>query len=155
QIFADNGIEEPQTWDDLLTAPAALQDAGVVPMTEAGANGWPLTRIMGRYIYRNVGPEAMTATQDGSAKLTGREYVAGAKALADYADAGYFGEGFTTRDGDTSSNLFLTGKAAMTYDGTWLLSAINDPERNQIGQENVGFMPFPAVEGGEGSIEQY
>ncbi|WP_243231722.1 ABC transporter substrate-binding protein [Microbacterium sp. CIAB417] len=155
QIFADNGIEEPQTWDDLLTASAALQDAGVVPMTEAGANGWPLTRIMGLYIYRNVGPEAMTAIQDGSAKLTDPEYVAGAQALADYADAGYFGEGFTTRDGDTSSNMFLTGKAAMTYDGTWLLSAINDPERNQIGQENVGFMPFPAVEGGEGSIEQY
>ena len=155
QIFADNGIEEPQTWDDLLTASAALQDAGVVPMTEAGANGWPLTRIMGLYIYRNVGPEAMSAIQDGSAKLTDPEYVAGAQALADYADAGYFGEGFTTRDGDTSSNMFLTGKAAMTYDGTWLLSAINDPERNQIGQENVGFMPFPAVEGGEGSIEQY
>lgn len=155
QIFADNGVEEPQTWDDLLTASAALQDAGVVPMTEAGANGWPLTRIMGMYIYRNVGPEAMTAIQDGSAKLTDPEYVAGAQALADYADAGYFGEGFTTRDGDTSSNMFLTGKAAMTYDGTWLLSAINDPERNQIGGENVGFMPFPAVEGGEGSIDQY
>ena len=155
QIFADNGVEEPQTWDDLLTASAALQDAGVVPMTEAGANGWPLTRIMGMYIYRNVGPEAMTAIQDGSAKLTDPEYVAGAQALADYADAGYFGEGFTTRDGDTSSNMFLTGKAAMTYDGTWLLSAINDPERNQIGGENVGFMPFPAVDGGEGSIDQY
>ncbi|MGF6823799.1 raffinose/stachyose/melibiose transport system substrate-binding protein [Microbacterium sp. ZKA21] len=155
QIFADNGVEEPQTWDDLLTASATLQDAGVIPMTEAGANGWPLTRIMGLYIYRNVGPEAMTAIQDGSAKLTDPEYVAGAQALADYADAGYFGEGFTTRDGDTSSNMFLTGKAAMTYDGTWLLSAVNDPERNQIGGENVGFMPFPAVEGGEGSIDQY
>jgi len=155
QIFADNGVEEPKTWDDLLTASAALQDAGVVPMTEAGANGWPLTRIMGMYIYRNVGPEAMTAIQDGSAKLTDPEYVAGAQALADYADAGYFGEGFTTRDGDTSSNMFLTGKAAMTYDGTWLLSAINDPERNEIGGENVGFMPFPAVDGGEGTIDQY
>jgi raffinose/stachyose/melibiose transport system substrate-binding protein len=51
--------------------------------------------------------------------------------------------------------MFLTGDAAMTYDGTWLLSAINDPDRNQIGGENVGFMPFPAVEGGEGSIDQY
>jgi raffinose/stachyose/melibiose transport system substrate-binding protein len=51
--------------------------------------------------------------------------------------------------------MFLTGQAAMTYDGTWLLSAINDPDRNQIGGENVGFMPFPAVDGGKGSIDQY
>jgi len=155
QLFADNGIEEPQTWDELMEASATLQDAGVVPMTEAGANGWPLTRILGMYIFRNVGPEAMAAIRDGDAKLTDPEYVAGAQALADYAEAGYFGEGFSTRDGDTSSNMFLTGQAAMTYDGTWLLSAINDPERNQIGGENVGFMPFPAVEGGEGSIDQY
>lgn len=155
QIFADNGIEEPQTWDDLLEASATLLDAGITPMTEAGANGWPLTRIMGMYIYRNVGPDAMVAIRDGDAKLTDPEYVAGAEALAQYAEAGYFGEGFSTRDGDTSSNMFLTGDAAMTYDGTWLLSAINDPERNQIGGENIGFMPFPEVEGGAGSIDQY
>jgi len=155
QIFADNDIEEPQTWDDLLDASATLQDAGITPMTEAGAAGWPLTRIMGMYIFRNVGPDAMAAVRDGDAKLTEPEYVAGAQALADYAEAGYFGEGFSTRDGDTSSNMFLTGKAAMTYDGSWLLSAINDPERNQIGGENVGFMPFPEVDGGEGSIDQY
>lgn len=155
EIFADNGIEEPQTWDDLVDAAATLQDAGITPMTEAGANGWPLTRIMGMYIFRNVGPDAMAAVRDGDAKLTDPEYVAGAEALADFAEAGYFGEGFSTRDGDTSSNMFLTGDAAMTYDGTWLLSAINDPERNEIGGENVGFMPFPAVDGGEGSIDQY
>lgn len=155
QIFADNGIEEPQTWDDLVDDAAKLQKAGVVPMTEAGANGWPLTRILGLYIYRNVGPDAMVAIQKGDAKLTDPEYVAGAQALQDFAEAGYFGEGFSTRDGDTSSNMFLTGQAAMTYDGTWLLSAINDPERNQIGGENVGFMPFPAVDGGKGSIDQY
>ncbi|MCP2635889.1 ABC transporter substrate-binding protein [Microbacterium sp. HD4P20] len=155
QILADNGIEEPQTWDELMDAAATLQEAGVVPMTEAGANGWPLTRIMGMYIFRNVGPEAMAAVRDGDAALTDPEYVAGAQALADFAEAGYFGEGFSTRDGDTSSNMFLTGQAAMTYDGTWFLSAINDPERNQIGDDNIGFMPFPAVEGGEGSIDQY
>ncbi|MDP3949432.1 ABC transporter substrate-binding protein [Microbacterium sp.] len=155
QIFADAGLEEPQTWDELIDVSTTLQDSGVIPMTESGANGWPLTRIMGMYIYRNAGPEAMTAIQDGSAKLTDPEYVAGAQALADYAEAGFFGEGFTTRDGDTSSNMFLTGKAAMTYDGTWFLSAINDPERNQIGGENVGFMPFPEVDGGAGTIDQY
>jgi len=155
QIFADNGIEEPQTWDDLVDAAATLQDAGIVPMTEAGANGWPLTRILGMYIYRNVGPDAMTAIQSGDAKLTDPEYVAGAEALQKFAEDGNFGEGFSTRDGDTSSNMFLTGQAAMTYDGTWLLSAINDPDRNQIGGENVGFMPFPEVGGGKGSIDQY
>lgn len=30
QIFADNGLEEPQTWDELMDASATLQDAGAI-----------------------------------------------------------------------------------------------------------------------------
>ncbi|HSO69541.1 MAG TPA: ABC transporter substrate-binding protein [Arachnia sp.] len=155
QIFADNGIEEPQTWDELMAAAETLKAAGVTPMTQAGAAGWPLTRLMGMYIVRNAGPDAMVKVRDDQAKLTDPEYVAGAQALADFAAAGHLGEGFSTRDMDQSQNLFLTGEAAMTYDGSWFLGAINDPERTTIGAENVGFMPFPAVDGGAGSIDQY
>jgi len=155
QIFEEEGIDVPTTWEDFLAVADQLQQAGVQPLTTAGASGFPLTRLIGMYIYRTVGPDAMEAIRDGDAKLTDEDYVAGAQALADLADAGYFGEGFSTRDGDTSTNQFLTGQAAITYDGSWLLGAINDPERNQIGAENVGFFPFPDVEGGEGSIDQY
>ncbi|NYD67521.1 ABC transporter substrate-binding protein [Agromyces atrinae] len=155
QIFADNGIEEPQTWDELMDASAKLQAAGITPMAQPGAAGWPLTRIMGMYIQRNVGPEAMQAIRDGDAKLTDPEYLAGAQALADMASAGYFGEGFTTMEPDASTNAFLTGTSAMKYDGSWLLSNINDEGQNTIGTENVGFMPFPAVSGGKGSIDQW
>ena len=155
QIFAANGIQEPKTWDELTAANAKLAQAGVMPMTEAGKSGWPLTRLMGMYIFRNVGPDAMKDVRDGKAKLTDPKYVAGAKALADLASSGALGEGFSTRDADTSTNLFLTGKAAMTYDGSWLLSSINDPKRNTIGDTNIGFMAFPAVEGGSGSIDQF
>lgn len=155
QIFADHGIEAPETWQALVAAADQLRQAGITPMTQAGADGWPLTRILGMYIVRNVGPDAMVDIRDGNATLTDPEYVEGAQALADFAAAGYFGEGFSTRDGDTSSNMFLTGEAAMTYDGSWFLGAINDPERNRIGAENVGFMPFPTVSGGAGTVDQY
>ncbi|WP_207453981.1 ABC transporter substrate-binding protein [Desertivibrio insolitus] len=155
QIFEEQGIEIPTTWEDLTAAAAQLEQAGVQPLTTAGAQGFPLTRLMGMYIYRNLGPDAMEAIRDGDAELTDEGYVAGAQALADLAASGYFGEGFTSRDSDTSINQFLTGTAAMTYDGSWILGAVNDPERNQIGGENVGFFPFPEVEGGEGSIDQY
>lgn len=155
QMFADAGIEEPQTFDELTAAADALEAAGYQALTTAGADGWPMTRIMGMYIFRNVGPDAMAKIKDGSAKLTDPEYVAGAAALQQLAEAGYFGDGFSTMDGGTSTAQFLTGKAAMKYDGSWLLSAINDPSQNEIGEENIGFMPFPAVDGGAGSIDQW
>lgn len=155
EIFAELGIEEPQTFDDLLAANDTLLAAGYTPMAAAGAAAWPVTRLIGMYAYRLIGPDAMTAIRDGDAKLTDPEYVEAAQAVADMAEAGYFGEGFLSKDAAAATNDFLTGKAAMKYDGTWLLSNINNEEENQIGIENIGFIAFPAVEGGEGSINQW
>ena len=153
--FAEAGLEEPQTFDELTAASEKLAAAGYQPFAQAGSQGWPLTRIMGMYIFRNVGPEAMTDIRDGNAKLTDPEYVEGAQALQDMAADGFFGDGFNSVEPDAATAAFLTGKAAMKYDGTWLLSNINDESQNDIGIDNVGFMPFPAVEGGEGSIDQW
>ena len=144
-----------KAFEQSTAASEKLAAAGYQPFAQAGSQGWPLTRLMGMYIFRNAGPAAMTDVRDGKAKLTDEEYVAGAAALQDMAEAGFFGDGFNSVEPDAATAAFLTGKAAMKYDGTWLLSNINDEAQNQIGAENVGFMPFPAVDGGEGSIDQY
>ncbi|HEY3406919.1 MAG TPA: extracellular solute-binding protein, partial [Propionicimonas sp.] len=155
KILADNGITEPKTWDELLAAMGKLKAAGVTPITEGGQAGWPLTRIIGMYIYRNLGPTAMADIRDGKAKLTDPAYVAGAQALADLGGKGYFGEGVTSRTADAATAQFLTGKAAMNYNGSWLLANINDPKQNTIGVDTVGFMPFPTVSGGKGNAGQW
>lgn len=155
EIFAELGLEEPQTFDELIDAAEAAQGAGYQAFAMPGSQGFPLTRLMGMYIFREVGPTAMTDIRDGKAKLTDEGYVAGAQALQDMAEAGFFGDGFNSVEADAATTAFLTGKAAMKYDGTWLLSNVNNEDQNEIGIENVGFMPFPAVDGGAGDIEQW
>lgn len=154
-IFAELGIEEPQTFDELLSANDKILAAGITPMAEAGAAMWPVTRLIGMYAYRLAGPDAMTDIRDGKAKLTDPEYVEAAQAVADMAAAGHFGEGFISMDPAAATNAFLTGAAAMKFDGSWLLSNINNADENKIGAENVGFMSFPAVKGGKGTIDQW
>lgn len=155
EIFAELDLEEPQTFDELMDAGEKIKDAGYTPFAQAGSQGWPLTRLMGLYIFRNAGPDAMVDIRDDKAKLTDEAYVAGAEALQKMAEDGFFGEGFNSVEPDAATAAFLSGKAAMKYDGTWLLSNINDEAQNQIGAENVGFMPFPSVDGGKGSIDQW
>lgn len=96
----------------------------------------------------------MQKVADGEAELTDPEYVAAAQAIADLGAEGWFGKGVGSIDMATSENQFLNGSAAMFYMGSWFLSGLNDPEMNQIGVENVGFMPFPGVEGGAGDRSQ-
>jgi raffinose/stachyose/melibiose transport system substrate-binding protein len=153
-IFEENGWAVPETWDDLLTVAGEAKAAGLTAFAASGEQGWPLTRLVSGYIFRSLGPDAMQAVADGDAKLTDPEYVAAAQQIADLGAQGYFGDNVASLDYDAASNEFLTGKAAMIYMGSWLLGNINS-DANQIGADNVGFMPFPAVEGGAGSIDEY
>ncbi|KQS97716.1 ABC transporter substrate-binding protein [Cellulomonas sp. Leaf395] len=154
QLFAANGIEVPATWDDLVAAADTLSAAGVQPFSADGQDGWPLTRLVGNYIYRSLGPDALAKVADGSAKLTDSEYVEAAQKVADLGAKGYFGPSVNSIDYMTAVNQFLSGDAAMFYMGSWILGNFNDPEANKIGNDNIGFMPFPAVEGGAGSADQ-
>jgi raffinose/stachyose/melibiose transport system substrate-binding protein len=155
KMFEENGIAVPGTWDDLLAASEKLNAKGIQPFSASGGQGWPLTRLISGYLYRSLGPDALAKVDDGSAKLTDPEYVKAAEEIAALGKKGYFGKGVGSIDYDTAMNQFLTGKSAMFYMGSWALANISDPEQNKVGAENVGFMPFPAVEGGAGSADQY
>jgi raffinose/stachyose/melibiose transport system substrate-binding protein len=154
QLFAANGIQVPGTWDELVAAAEKLKGAGVTPFSASGEQGWPITRLISNYLARDVGPDALQKVQDGSAKLTDPEYVKAAEAVADLGAKGYFGQGVGSIDYDTAIAQFLSGKAGMLYMGSWALANFNDPAQNKIGDANIGFMPFPAVAGGTGTVEQ-
>ncbi|GGV68898.1 ABC transporter substrate-binding protein [Streptomyces longisporoflavus] len=155
KIFAENGIEVPGTWSELTAAAARLEAKGTQPFSASGQLGWPLTRLISGYLYRSLGPDALQDVKDGKAKLTDPAYVKAARQVADLGKKGYFGKGVGSIDYDTSFNQFLTGKAAMLYMGSWALTNIADPKQNTVGADNIGFMPFPAVTGGKGSVDQY
>ncbi|MFI6340258.1 ABC transporter substrate-binding protein [Streptomyces sp. NPDC050535] len=155
KIFTQNGLSVPGTWDELVSAAAKLEAKGIQPFSASGEQGWPLTRLISGYLYRSLGPDALQEVADGKAKLTDPEYVKAAQEVADLGKKGYFGKGVGSIDYDTSMNQFLSGKAAMLYMGSWALANIADEKQNTVGADNVGFMPFPAVSGGKGSIDQY
>ncbi|MFD7685064.1 ABC transporter substrate-binding protein [Streptomyces sp. NPDC059781] len=155
KLFQENGLKVPDTWEELGAAAAKLESKGVQPFSASGQQGWPLTRLISGYLYRSLGPDALQKVADGKAKLTDPEYVKAAEEVAALGEKGYFGKGVGSIDYDTAMNEFLNGKAAMFYMGSWALANISDDEQNKVGAENVGFMPFPAVSGGKGSIDQY
>jgi raffinose/stachyose/melibiose transport system substrate-binding protein len=154
KIFAQHHISVPTTYSQLLSDAAKLKAAGITPFSASGATGWTISRWIGILLFRELGPNAMKQIQDGKAKLTDPQYVRAAQQVADLGKAGYFSSGITSLDYNSAVAQFLTGKSAMIYMGTWLLAQINDPSQNKEGN-NIGFMPFPAVTGGKGSIDQY
>lgn len=154
KIFSDNGIEVPKTWDALVDASVTLKAAGVQPISTDGKDGWPITRLIGDYIFRDLGPDALKEVADGKAKLTDADYVKAADAVSALGKQGFFGDAVGSVDYNTMVNSFLTGKAAMMYNGSWVLANFSDKTQNQIGEDNIGYMQFPAVSGGKGRIDE-
>ena len=154
QIFSQNGIQPPDTWDQLVQIAASLQQKGIQPFTASGTQGWPITRLVGNYLFRKLGPDALLNVKNGQAKLTDSGYVEAAQAVANLGKQSYFGKGVATLDYTPAETLFLEGKAAMYYMGSWALRDYTDPSMNKIGENNIGYFPFPNVTGGTGSSDQ-
>lgn len=154
QIFSQNGIQPPDTWDQLVQIASSLQQKGIQPFSASGTQGWPITRLIGNYLYRKLGPNALLNVKNGQAKLTDPTYVEAAQVVANLGKAGYFGKGVATLDYTPAETLFLQGKAAMYYMGSWALVDYTNPSSNKIGESNIGYFPFPNVTGGTGSSSQ-
>jgi raffinose/stachyose/melibiose transport system substrate-binding protein len=155
QLFADNGVQEPKTWGELVQAADTFNAAGIQPFAASGEEAWPITRLINGYVVRKYGPDAMARVAAGELKVTDAGFVEAAKIVQDMGLKGYFGQGVTTLDYDTAQDLFLQGQAAMFYMGSWALRDFNDAERNKIGAENIGFFNIPLVEGGTGTADEY
>ncbi|THF83276.1 ABC transporter substrate-binding protein [Cohnella fermenti] len=154
-IFAEYGLEEPQTWDDMLQVAGKLKAAGVQPFSVAGKDKWQITRLINGYAIRKLGVDAMERVDKGELKLTEASFVEAAAVVQSMGLKGYLGGAVNTLDVNAATDLFLQGKAAMYYSGSWMLRDFNVPERNGIGADNIGFFSVPLVEGGAGSLDEY
>ncbi|MGO4542800.1 ABC transporter substrate-binding protein [Paenibacillus sp. 2TAB19] len=154
-IFSEYGLSEPQTWKEMLDIAAELKEHDIQPFSVAGKDKWPITRLVNAYAIRMYGADVMERVDRGEIALTSPGFVEAAQVVQNMGLSGYFGPRVNTIDMSTSVDMFLQGKAAMFYMGSWQLRAFNDELRNQIGADNIGFFSIPLVEGGSGTLDEY
>lgn len=153
QIFEELGLEVPTTIDEFMEVCAALEEAGKQPLTVAGKEQWPITRLIGAYATQAGGTDYLVKANAGEVSWADDAFLEAYEWIQKMGEEGYLGQGTTTVDSDTQNSLFITGAAAMCYNGSWFTENLNS-ENNTIGQE-VGFFAFPAVEGGKGTANTY
>jgi raffinose/stachyose/melibiose transport system substrate-binding protein len=149
-LFKKAGVTPPTTWPQLVADAAKFQAAGIQPFAASGIQGWPLTRLISDYLFSELGSTAMSNVISGKAQLTSPTYVNAATQVADLGSKGYFGPGVASLDYTPAEDVFLTGKAAIFYMGSWATSDFDNPADDKIGVNDIGFFPFPHVPGGKG-----
>ncbi|MDP4504872.1 extracellular solute-binding protein [Nonomuraea turcica] len=152
KLFEKAGITEPPaTWAAFLEDVKKLKAAGVTPIALAGKEKWPGHYYWAYLAMRIAGLDALKqAAVDKD--FTKPDFIAAGqqvKALADLQpfQKGFLGAAYSTPDGQSAT--VSNGKAAMELMGQWAPAVQKDSGKG-LG-DDLGFFPFPAVEGGKGS----
>ncbi|MEV0234163.1 extracellular solute-binding protein [Nonomuraea sp. NPDC050786] len=153
KLFAKAGITQPPaTWSAYLEDVKKLKAAGITPIALAGKEKWPGHYYWAYLAMRIAGLDALKqAATDHD--FTKPDFIAAGqqvKALADLQpfQKGFLGAAYSTPDGQSAT--VSNGKAAMELMGQWA-PAVQKDNGKGLGAD-LGFFPFPAVEGGKGSI---
>lgn len=141
-MFAELGIEEPQSISDLQAASATISEAGTIPMAVGDKEGWEGGHLLSMALSSSIGSSGMEALLSGDESWDSPEVV---EALAFWKDAneqGHLPESPTSVDYDNSLSLYYSGDAAMVPTGSWLVGEIDDNTDFE-----TGYIPFPSPDG--------
>ncbi len=152
QIWADNGVEPPATWDDFYAAIDTLKANGVAPLSVGAADQWPLAHYYYYFALRECPQDTVV---NGLAEFDFSDdcWTRAADDLKTFVDAQPFNDGFLAtkaQEGATSaSGLLANGQVSAEMQGHWepgVMQGLNDGQP----VENIDWFPFPAIDGGEG-----
>ncbi|EGX56675.1 sugar ABC transporter solute-binding protein [Streptomyces zinciresistens K42] len=154
-LFRDAGIAAPPaTWTAFLDAVRALRAAGTTPLALAGKEKWPGMYYWAYLAMRTAGASALQKAYDDR-DFTGAAFVRAGRHLRELVDLRPFQKGFLGAAYSTPTGQAATvgnGRAAMELMGQWAPVVQADAGRGLGG--DLGFFPFPAVDGGEGAVTE-
>ncbi|MCD4532788.1 extracellular solute-binding protein [Nocardioides sp. cx-169] len=141
-LFAELGLEEPQSLADLEAAAKAVKADGKIPLSVGDKEGWEGGHLLSMVLSSAVGSDGVKALIDGETSWDSPEVVEALEVWRDLNESGYLGESPTSVDYDNSLAPFYAGDAAMVPTGSWLVGEIDDNAEFE-----AGYIPFPAPDG--------
>ncbi|MFE9974911.1 extracellular solute-binding protein [Streptomyces hirsutus] len=154
-LFKKAGIAEPPTmWSGFLDAVSKLKAAEVTPIALAGKETWTGMYYWAYLAMRTAGIDAL-AKADADNDFSGPDFVRAGEHLTALVDLepfqkGFLGASYSTPTGQAAA--VGNGKAAMELMGQW--APVVEADAGKGLGDDLGFFPFPAVEGGKGTITE-
>lgn len=148
-IFEENGLEIPETYEELMAAAAALSDKGITPFVcankDMGVVGQRMERLMG--IIDADCNEEFKKIADGSLAPEDSDILK-TYAAAEHDIAKYTTEDSLGVDQTSSYQNFVNDGGAMLINGTWTLVTLKDYNPDI----KVVMIPFPNPTGDETEV---
>ncbi|MER7738171.1 extracellular solute-binding protein [Streptomyces sp. NPDC096538] len=155
KVFDQVGVEPPETWDDIMALVPRFNAKGIAPFALGGQSRWTNMMWLEFLFDRIGGPEVFQAAIEGEKNAWSHpDAIKALTALQDLVEADGFVKGFSsiTADSNADQALLYTGRAAMMLHGAWSYGIQQADGGDFVSSGSLGFMNFPAVEGGKGDL---
>lgn len=153
-LFEEAGIEStPATIEEMLDAAEALKAIDVAPIAIGAMDAWPAAHWYYFFALRQCSEDTMNAAAE-SRSFDDDCWLRAAEDLEALVAEEPFNEGFLTtpaqQGAGSSAGLLANKQAAMELMGAWNPGVIASLTPDEQPMEDLGWFPFPAVEGGDG-----
>ncbi|MFB4168444.1 ABC transporter substrate-binding protein [Virgibacillus sp. JSM 102003] len=144
KVFEENGIEEPETFEEFFAASEKLKEAGVTPVALGDKNSWPATQIFENVLLGVLGPDDYKKLFAGEIPFDDERVVEAAEQFGKVLDN--INEDHAARNWQDSAQLVANGEAAMINMGDWAKGYfVNDLDMET--NKDFGFFEFPGTKG--------
>jgi raffinose/stachyose/melibiose transport system substrate-binding protein len=149
-LLDQEGMTVPETLDNLVAFCGEATEKGYIPIAFGNNPGWEAFHQFSMTSNQMMGPEAMRALlMENQGSWDTPEISKAIEAFfVTLRDAGCFPDDANAITYDDGNSLFFSGEALLHTTGSWLVGDIvaNMPDTE------VGFVPFPEIEGGKGRV---
>ncbi|MGA4985609.1 extracellular solute-binding protein [Streptomyces cellulosae] len=155
RVFDQVKVDPPETWDDLMALVPKFKAKGIAPISLGGQSRWTNMMWLEFLFDRIGGPAVFQAAIEGEKNAWSHpDAIKALTALQDLVKAGGFVKGFSsiTADSNADQALLYTDRAAMMLHGAWSYGIQQADGGDFVPSGSLGFMSFPAVEGGKGDL---
>lgn len=149
-IFAEIGLEEPTTWEEMIEAAEMIDFFGITPFSTGGASSWVLTDWFENIYLRTAGPEMYDKLVEHEIAWTDPsvieafEYLAQVLGRSEWLAGGVEGTLEAAHPEGIIKPFLNPPQAAMAYGADFSVSAI-ESETNAVVGEDALFFNFPSI----------
>lgn len=145
ELFEQNGLKIPETYQELVTVIDAFQSKGIEPMIVGGETMWPLTALYEAMAIRTAGVDSNRKVVAGEESINQEGYREAAEYFRNLTNRGGFTVDSMNLIPSNANTKFVTGGIPMTFDGAWSVGVF-DKEGSTVKGKLVT-APFPTIEG--------
>ncbi|WP_306117953.1 MULTISPECIES: extracellular solute-binding protein [unclassified Roseitalea] len=142
-IFDDLGIDEPQTWDDLIAAAETITEAGMFAFANGTATAWQNETLTFSLGASTMGQDFIADMRAGEADFTDERFIEALEKVNEIKP--YLPDGYQGLDYPSAQQLFVSGLAAMFAGGSFEIANF----RSQNPDLEIGLFAAPGADEGD------